>query len=170
MNKTRALLAVLTLATACTSQRPTVISPPEPQTAAETPPPQETPPAPTPTQPFAFEFGPFRYKSADIKDVRHALERHSDKLRKAFADLPPDGRVIVRGHADASGPEEPQGTKAGNIALSRRRAQAVADWLAKNTGLETSRIIIEASGSSRLKNPSKPKAAENRRVEVLYTP
>ncbi|WP_052208576.1 OmpA family protein [Croceibacterium mercuriale] len=75
--------------------------------------------------------------------------------------------IVVRGHSDSDG------TSAANLATSRRRAQAVADWLMAN-GVDKARISVIALGAQ---NPVAPNAqadgtpseagrARNRRVEI----
>jgi OOP family OmpA-OmpF porin len=75
--------------------------------------------------------------------------------------------VVVRGHSDSDG------SSAANLATSRRRAQAVADWLAAN-GVDKARISVVALGAQ---NPVAPNAqadgtpneagrARNRRVQI----
>ena len=70
-----------------------------------------------------------------------------------------DRQVRVIGHADASG------TPAANQALSVRRAEAVRNYLVSK-GTDPALLVIEGVGSKDLKNPAKPTADENRRVEI----
>lgn len=76
----------------------------------------------------------------------------SDRLKPAAAEASlrelldvfmarPGARFVVTGHADATGND------AYNLALSRRRAQAVADWLVQR-GVAASRIEVVGAGSS----------------------
>ena len=76
----------------------------------------------------------------------------SDRIKPAAAEASlrellevfnarPGSRFVVTGHADATG------TDAHNLALSRRRAQAVADWLAQR-GVAPARIEVVGAGSS----------------------
>ena len=52
------------------------------------------------------------------------------------------------------------------MALSEKRAAAVAAYLADAFKVEPLRLETEGFGEERLKNPLAPTAAENRRVEV----
>lgn len=70
-----------------------------------------------------------------------------------------DRQVRVIGHADASG------TPAANQALSIKRAESVRDYLVSK-GADPALLVIEGVGSKDLKNPAKPNADENRRVEI----
>ncbi len=55
----------------------------------------------------------------------------------------PGTSIVVRGYADKD-----TGTSAYNQKLSERRAQAVADILVNDYGVDASRLTIEAAGSS----------------------
>jgi outer membrane protein OmpA-like peptidoglycan-associated protein len=76
----------------------------------------------------------------------------SDRLKPAAAEASlrellevftarPGARFVVTGHADSTGND------VYNLALSRRRAQAVADWLVQR-GVAASRIEVVGAGSS----------------------
>lgn len=54
----------------------------------------------------------------------------------------PGTTVVVRGYADKD-----TGTSAYNMKLSERRAQAVADILTGDYGIDASRLVLEAAGS-----------------------
>lgn len=89
-------------------------------------------------------------------------ERFMQQL-KPFAEAlrgrdPSRGKVRIEGHTDATGSART------NELLSRRRADAVARYL---TGLGVDAQLLETAGlgSRRLKNPSAPGSAQNRRVE-----
>lgn len=69
-----------------------------------------------------------------------AAEASLRELLQVFASRP-DARFTVTGHTDITG------TDAYNLALSRRRAQAVADWLVQQ-GIPQSRIDVLGVGSS----------------------
>lgn len=80
------------------------------------------------------------------------------------------GEIVLRGHSDAGGSDEV------NLTASRKRAEAVRDFLVDG-GLEEERITIIAFGEQ---NPVAPNAlpdgtpneegrAQNRRVEVTVT-
>ncbi len=55
----------------------------------------------------------------------------------------PDTQIVVRGYAD-----EDTGTSEYNMKLSERRAQAVADILVGDYGINADRLILEAAGSN----------------------
>ncbi|NIU05780.1 MAG: OmpA family protein, partial [Gammaproteobacteria bacterium] len=70
--------------------------------------------------------------------------------------------VVVAGHTDSVGSERD------NEALSRNRAQAVADYLIEEAGFSESRVTLEAHGESRpvAGNDTAQGRAQNRRVEL----
>lgn len=73
----------------------------------------------------------------------------------------PDTTLLIEGHTDSVG-------DAGyNMALSQRRAQAVADYL-QGQGVAASRFTVKAFGETapRFDNATKEGQAKNRRVEV----
>jgi OmpA-OmpF porin, OOP family len=69
-------------------------------------------------------------------------------------------RLRIEGHTDASGSAK------ANLDLSRRRAQAVADYLA-STGVQRTRIDVAGFGSSKPLPGVAPTAPENRRVMAV---
>lgn len=69
-------------------------------------------------------------------------------------------RFAIEGHTDAVG------SRAYNVDLSQRRAQAVVDYLASK-GASRTRFDIQGYGFDRPLNSRNPGAAANRRVEVV---
>ena len=101
-----------------------------------------------------FNFGSAQLtpeSSATLRNLGNALN-HELADQKAF---------LIEGHTDSAG--SPQV----NTALSRRRAQAVKDYLVDEVGVSSSRLQIVGKGSSDPANPADPHAAENRRVVVV---
>ncbi|KAB2875187.1 MAG: OmpA family protein [Pseudorhodoplanes sp.] len=70
-------------------------------------------------------------------------------------------RYLVAGHTDAVGSDEY------NLDLSRRRAAAVRDYLVSAFPIDPDRLMTVGFGFRQLKRPNAPRAAINRRVEVL---
>ncbi|MEQ8366420.1 MAG: OmpA family protein [Roseicyclus sp.] len=68
---------------------------------------------------------------------------------------------LIAGHTDAVG------QPAYNQSLSERRAAAVVQYLVETFPIASDRLISVGFGQSRLKVPGEPRAAINRRVEVL---
>jgi len=68
---------------------------------------------------------------------------------------------VVVGHTDA------RGTEAFNRVLSKRRADAVRDYLATEYGIDRTRLIALGLGQSAPKIPGDLLATANRRVGVL---
>jgi outer membrane protein OmpA-like peptidoglycan-associated protein len=69
-------------------------------------------------------------------------------------------RFLIGGHTDASG------SRALNLDLSQRRAQAVVDYLAEQ-GAERARFDVKGYGFDKPLKGTSPRAAANRRVEVV---
>jgi outer membrane protein OmpA-like peptidoglycan-associated protein len=105
-------------------------------------------------------------------DIEVQFEFDSARLtRAARASLAVLGRALesgelqdfdylIAGHTDA------KGSAAYNRALSYDRARAVRDYLIDRFDINPRRLHVIGWGESRLKNPRKPFAAVNRRVEV----
>ena len=70
-------------------------------------------------------------------------------------------RFRIAGHTDA------QGRASYNKALSLRRAKAVERYMVEKTGIQAARLESEGWGEERLKDPLRPAASVNRRVEVI---
>lgn len=100
----------------------------------------------------------FEYNSAQLTaDARIML----DNLGHALTDPAlKNSRFLLGGHTDAKGAD------AYNMLLSKKRAQAVADYLQKQYGVEAQRLKVEGYGRTRLLDPANPEAAINRRVQV----
>jgi OOP family OmpA-OmpF porin len=83
----------------------------------------------------------------------------------AWLEANPDGRVALVGHTDASGSLE------ANIALSERRAEAVAQVLLDRYGIDRDRIAARGVGflAPRATNQTEEGRQKNRRVEVVVT-
>jgi outer membrane protein OmpA-like peptidoglycan-associated protein len=77
----------------------------------------------------------------------------------------PDGTVALVGHTDASG------SLAANVALSERRAEAVAEVLIDTYGADRTRIAAEGVGflAPHATNQTDEGRQKNRRVEVVVT-
>ena len=69
-------------------------------------------------------------------------------------------KFAIEGHTDAVG------TRDHNLVLSQQRAQSVVDFLTSK-GVDRSRFTVKGYGPDRPVNASNPKAAVNRRVEVV---
>jgi outer membrane protein OmpA-like peptidoglycan-associated protein len=110
----------------------------------------------------------FDFDKADV------LPKAEDVLRKAADYLQEHGGkgvIRIEGHTDAKGDDDY------NLRLSRKRADAVKTWLARNGGVSSSRMSSDGLGE---KNPIAPNAkpdgsddpegrAKNRRVEIVIT-
>ncbi len=101
----------------------------------------------------------FEYASARLTpDARIVL----DSLGQALNDPAlRESRMRIAGHTDA------RGADAYNLTLSRQRAQSVADYLARQHGVEAARLSVEGFGRGQLFDPANPGSAVNRRVQVV---
>jgi len=99
--------------------------------------------------------------------IKPEAERTLDKVGTVIAQFP-EGRVRIEGHTDS------KGSRKVNRELSKRRAEAVKDWLVRKKDIPES--IITTAGSGEMK-PAVPNAnpdgsdnpagrQQNRRVEI----
>ena len=98
----------------------------------------------------------FKINSAELS------EAYKDDLKSAVAVFQKyeDTNILIEGHTDDTGSEEY------NMELSRKRAQAVADFLATN-GVDRSRLTAKWYGESQPRYPNdEANRAKNRRVEL----
>jgi outer membrane protein OmpA-like peptidoglycan-associated protein len=83
----------------------------------------------------------------------------------AWLQANPEGTVALVGHTDASG------SLAANVALSERRAEAVAEVLIQTYGADPARVAAKGVGflAPRATNQTEAGRQKNRRVEVIVT-
>lgn len=70
-------------------------------------------------------------------------------------------RFLVVGHTDATGKREY------NLALSQRRADSIREALVTTFRIQPQRILAVGLGEEQLQDPKNPKAAINRRVQIV---
>jgi OOP family OmpA-OmpF porin len=106
---------------------------------------------------YSLPASSFKVGSAELpQTLKSQLDVFAEVLRTKKNT---DRQVRIIGHADASG------TPAANQALSLKRAESVRDYLVSK-GTDAGLLVIEGVGASDPKNPAKPTADENRRVEI----
>ena len=107
----------------------------------------------------------FAFDSSKLSpQAQESLTKVADLIRRGGS-----GEIVVGGHTDGVGSDSY------NTELSRRRAEAVRDWLVAEHVAPAARFLIDAAGKSRPKVPNanadgsdNPEArAQNRRVEVI---
>jgi outer membrane protein OmpA-like peptidoglycan-associated protein len=103
---------------------------------------------------ITFEFGSARLEPGSIEQLRN-LGIALNQLTTAEAKL------LIEGHTDK------KGTRAYNDELSKRRADAVKDYLVKEMGVSADRLETVGKGFSEPANPKNPYASENRQVVVV---
>src|SRR5690606_9047453 len=81
----------------------------------------------------------FASGQADIAPTHRPL---LEKVRQA-ADVFPSAQIVIEGHTDSYGSDE------ANLALSRRRAEAVSAYLSNQLGVAAFRISAEGYGETR---------------------
>ena len=102
----------------------------------------------------------FDFNSAQIQPASyHLLDEFGKALKSGLAD----GSFIVTGHTDSVGTTEY------NKDLSVRRANAVADYLMAQHGIETSRLTLKGYGETQpmASNDNEKGRSLNRRVEFI---
>jgi len=117
---------------------------------------------------FQYDLSGFKYKSYNIKDIKPKIKQVETELSEKLKKLGSKDTVFIYGYADKKGPEAKTGKKMGNLALSRKRAQAVADYLVEKYGIPSSLFSVDGRGSSNLKDSSNPYSGKNRRVVISY--
>jgi outer membrane protein OmpA-like peptidoglycan-associated protein len=101
----------------------------------------------------------FNFNSATVAPAAMA---DVEKLGKALSDPAlKGGTFVLSGHTDAVGSEPV------NLELSNRRADAVKRILVEKYGIPADSLVTAGYGETKLKNAQNPKAAENRRVQVI---
>ena len=93
-------------------------------------------------------------------DLSEEAKVNLKKVAKVFVDYP-ETNILIEGHTDNTGTNEY------NMALSKKRAYAVSDYLAAE-GVSSKRFIIKWYGEDQPKYPNDTEANRhlNRRVEV----
>lgn len=95
--------------------------------------------------------------------IAESSRRSIDNLAAALASDELKGRMFtVAGHTDGVGSADY------NMRLSQRRAASVKTYLVGH-GVDAARLRTVGKGPTELLNPADPRAAENRRVEIIAT-
>ncbi|CAK0754550.1 OmpA-OmpF porin, OOP family [uncultured Gammaproteobacteria bacterium] len=106
----------------------------------------------------AFQIN-FKFASDQLtEDAKQILDRIGAVMKA------PDAGVVrfkIVGHTDGVGAMD------SNQRLSEKRAAAVREYLVSNHGIASSRLTSAGMGARQLLNAGDPRAAENRRVEVI---
>ncbi len=99
----------------------------------------------------------------DSTSLRQSSYEFLSRLYEYLSENP-DKTVIIAGHTDNTGSEQY------NIELSKKRAQAVRDYLVRR-GIESRRITIRGYGTSKpvAENSTETGRQQNRRVEITIS-
>ena len=100
----------------------------------------------------------FELNSSRLSASAKAMLR--EDVAAALNDVP-DAKVVVAGHTDTTGSD------AVNLALSTKRAQAVADFLIKVCHLDATRFVVAGYGEMFPLEGLKGTDSNNRRVEFI---
>jgi outer membrane protein OmpA-like peptidoglycan-associated protein len=98
-------------------------------------------------------------------DVTAAQRPLLQKLQRA-ADVFPRSQVVIEGHTDAYGSDD------ANLALSRRRAEAISAYLTGSLGVQPFRISAVGYGETQpiANNDTTQGRERNRRIDVIIEP
>jgi outer membrane protein OmpA-like peptidoglycan-associated protein len=104
----------------------------------------------------------FQSGQADVNPNQRPL---LEKVRRAV-DVFPQSQVVIEGHTDAYGSDD------ANLALSRRRAEAVAAYLTGTLGVPQLRISAVGYGETQpiANNDTAQGRERNRRIDVIIEP
>jgi outer membrane protein OmpA-like peptidoglycan-associated protein len=105
---------------------------------------------------ITFEFGSAQLRSESIDTLRNLGNALNQQLKD-------EKLFVIEGHTDKAG------TRAYNDELSKRRADAVKDYLVRELGVSADRLQTVGKGFSEPADPRHPYAGENRRVVVVNT-
>ena len=113
----------------------------------------------------------FSYKNAAVPDraFHEWIAVSFPAVTAIVSQLPPGYVLQVTGHADASGPEYPEGNRPGNLRISQDRALRVRDALVLN-GLDPARMTAKGAGTSELLPAYPAKSMFQRRVTFKVVP
>jgi outer membrane protein OmpA-like peptidoglycan-associated protein len=103
---------------------------------------------------ITFEFGSSRLRPESIETLRNLGNALKQELRDERA-------FIIEGHTDRTG------TRAYNDALSKRRADAVKEYLVNEMAVSADRLLTVGKGFLEPIDPKRPYAATNRRVVMI---
>jgi OmpA-OmpF porin, OOP family len=98
-------------------------------------------------------------------DVNPAQRPLLEKVQQA-ADVFPRSQIVIEGHTDSYGSDD------ANLALSRRRAEAIGAYLTGNLGVQAFRISAVGYGETQpiANNDTAQGRERNRRIDVIIEP
>lgn len=108
---------------------------------------------------IAFNTIQFAFNSAQLTPGSIAtLHNLGNALNRELAD---QKKFLIEGHTDAKGGRQY------NMVLSQRRADAVKDYLVRDSHVDAGRLETAGKGPTEPVDPAQPYAAVNRRVVVI---
>lgn len=117
----------------------TAPAPPQPVAVPPPPPPPTAPPPPPAARKVTFSADSlFDFGKATVRPAgKQALDKFAAELKGTNFDV-----ITATGHTDRIG------SSASNIALSKRRAEAVKTYLVESAGIASSKITAQGKGAS----------------------
>ena len=111
------------------------------------------------------KFGEYRLSDISNVDVQAFFGTLLEKLKQA-ADVFPRSQITIEGHTDSYGGDE------NNLALSRRRAEAVGAFLTNELQVPAVRISAVGYGETQpiANNDTEQGRERNRRIDVIIEP
>jgi OmpA-OmpF porin, OOP family len=128
--------------------------PRQPMPAATHPAPSAAAPGQVALNTITFQFGSAELRPESIETLRNL----GNALNQGLKDV---RLFVIEGHTDKSG------SAALNEELSKRRAEAVKNYLVTQMGVAAERLQAVGKGSTEPVNARNPYGAENRRVIVI---
>ncbi|AWU96230.1 OmpA family protein (plasmid) [Azospirillum ramasamyi] len=130
--------------------------PPAPASPAAAPAPAAAKPKAAPRISFQVEFA---FNSAELTPKATGI---LDELGRALTSPELAAyRFQLTGHTDGVGNPDY------NLALSKRRAASVRDYLTRSFGVSPGRLVAIGRGAQQLLDPANPASDANRRVEIV---
>ncbi|MCB1156639.1 MAG: OmpA family protein [Leptospiraceae bacterium] len=108
----------------------------------------------------------FGYKMVSLPSkalLNRWVKEHKDEINLALSKLPKKYKLQLKGHTDASGPKDAEGSKKGNIYYSKKRAEAVMKALV-DAGFSSDRMVTVGVASDELIPDVDDRSALQRRV------
>ncbi|MEL6842302.1 MAG: OmpA family protein, partial [Bacteroidota bacterium] len=102
---------------------------------------------------ISFRTGEFQLD----ENAKYIIDKEFVDIAKAFSN----SRIRIEGNTDNTG------ARAGNVALSKKRAQAVADYLQQEHNMPANRFIVLGNGPDKpvATNTTESGRAQNRRTD-----
>ncbi len=115
---------------------------------------------------FSYDLWPFVNRETDMSILMPKLKKIEKELSEKIKALPSDKKVFIYGHTSREKRKQNSKKEKGNIILSTKRAEAVAEYLSKKYGIDKEKFEIKGLGSEELEVKKPTFAPRNRRVII----